>query len=137
MNLFDWLNEITYIKSDVGKFSEADWKNFQPFLIHRYISMNPDYIELVNYVQRLPQDKPKHIYITYRDFLPKKKQWLKYIGKKKSKENKQLNEEIANYYEVSTTEASDYIELLSKKQLTEILSKRGIDEKEIKKLLKK
>jgi ethanolamine utilization protein EutP (predicted NTPase) len=43
---------------------------------------------------------------------------------------------IANHFTVSLGEAEEYIELLKKAGVEQILEKSGVDEKEIKKLLK-
>ena len=51
-DLFGWLKEITLYKSDIEDITEDSWKTFQPFMINRYLSMNPDYIEIVNYIQK-------------------------------------------------------------------------------------
>jgi hypothetical protein len=45
-------------------------------------------------------------------------------------------EYLAKYYSVSQREVRDYLEILSKDNITEILLKYGLDKKEIKKWLK-
>ena len=137
MDLFKWLEEITVKKSPIDSFSEDDWSSFNSYLIHKYLSMNINYIEFVNYVQKIPHDNKKQIYSIYRDMIPKRKVWLKYIGPKKKKKN---NDELANYiakhFECSLGEADEYIDLLGNKGVTSILYKFGINDKEIKKLIK-
>jgi hypothetical protein len=134
---FDWLKEITFKKSPWESFSEDQILAFNAFMIHRYLSMNQDYIELVNIVQKIPSSNKKQIYLTYKNLIPKKYIHLKYIGKNKKSENGDLIEIISNYYEISKREAIDYIELLSKSDLINILESIGTEEKEIKKLINK
>ena len=57
-------------------------------------------------------------------------------GKKDDKYNSNVLEYLAKYYQVSQREVRDYLEILSKDDITEILLKYGLDKKEIKKWLK-
>jgi hypothetical protein len=137
MSLFDWLNEITYKKSSTDKFTETDWKTFQQFMINRYLSQNLEYIELVNYIQRLQISDNKQIYEIYKELIPKKQQFLKYIGGSKKNINKnEIAPFISKYFECSIRESNSYIDILDKSDIIEILGKMGINEKESKKLLK-
>jgi len=133
-NIFDWIKEITYEKSPPSSFTEDDWGKFSPFLIHRFMSMFPDYIELVDYIQK-HQNTPQQIYTIYRELIPKKKAFSKYIGAKSSTPS-DLTKNISEYYECSIRDAKDYIELLNKEQLTDILTQQGIVDKELKQILK-
>ena len=137
--IFDHLANITWKKTEWSTLDEASQKTFSPYLINRWLSMNPNYIEIVDMFQQYtigPLSK-KHVYQLYLDFLPKQKSFNKYIkGKKQSKYNKELVSHIAKHYEVARSEAEEYISLLGKDQLTNILKKYGKNEKEIKGLLK-
>jgi hypothetical protein len=68
--------------------------------------------------------------------LPKKNVFLKYVKGSRKKLNEQLLHYIADHFTVSLGEAEEYIELLKKAGVEQILEKSGVDEKEIKKLLK-
>mgnify|MGYP003135707201 CR=1 FL=1 len=137
--IFDHLANITWKKTDWNKLDEASQKSFSPYLINRWLSMNMDYIEIVDMFQQYtigPLSK-KHVYQLYYDFLPKQKSFNKYIkGKKQDKYNKELIQLVAKHYQVARIEAEEYIELLGKEQLTSILKKYGKTDKEIKGLLK-
>ena len=98
--------------------------------------MCPDYIELVNYIQKIPYDNKKQIYSIYLQMIPKRKVFLKYIGSKKSKTNLELAEYVAKYFECSLGEADEYIDILRPTGVTGVLNQLGVEEKEIKKLLK-
>ena len=137
--LFDHLANITWKKKPWSELSESDQKSFTPYLINRWLSMNPDYIEIVDMFQQYtigPLNK-KHVYQLYFDILPKANVRAKYIkGKKHDKYNKDLVKFIADHFEVRKDEAEEYIGLLGKDNLISILKKYGKSEKEIKGLLK-
>jgi len=126
MNLFGWLEEITQYKSPIDKFTEDDWKTFQPYMIHKYLSMNSEYIELVNYIQKYSNST-----------IPQKKVYLKWVGKKKKSNNTELVMKLSQYFLVSKREVIDYLDILNKNDIKNILTSMGEDDKEIKKLLKK
>ena len=125
---FDWLEEITYKKSPTNSFTDEDWSKFSSFLIHRYISMNPDYLEVVNEIQLFSGNDKKQIYAAYRDILPKQKQWLKYIGSKKSESENTNIKHLAKYFECSEKEASEYANLIGEEGVQYYIQKMGINE---------
>jgi hypothetical protein len=135
-NIWGWLEQITLIKSPVSSFSNKEWEEWNSYMIHRFLSMNQNYLETVNVAQRFnPQDKSK-IYDFYKEFIPRKKTWSKYIKNQFKVPNKELIEKLSLYYGVSKREANDYIPLMVKSELLQILSEMGINEKDAKKLLK-
>lgn len=136
VTLFDWLKEITGTKKQWSSFNSEEHKLFNSYLIHRYISMYEPYIEVVNFAQLLPQNDKEKIYKFYCNMIPKNNIWLKYIKGSKKKPNETILKYIADYYTISLGEAEDYIYILKKEGINHILEKSGVDEKEIKKLLK-
>jgi hypothetical protein len=136
MKIFDWLNQITYDKQPWNSFTEEDKKSFEPYMIHRFLSMNPEYIEFVNLVQTFPYTDKEKIYNIYLYMIPKKKMFLKYIKSSAKKRQEKLLGYIASYYECSLGEANEYIDILRENGVKDILNKMGVDEKEQKKLLK-
>lgn len=136
-NIFDWLQHITLYKTPAKEFADKDWDNFNSYMVHRFISMSPYYVEVADYAQGLMPNNKKEIYNFYKEMIPKRKVWLQYIKSKNKKPVKELIEKIASYYEVGEAEASSYISILNKEDLISILRKMGIEEKESKKLIKK
>jgi len=138
--IFDHLANITWKKTPWSNLNESSQKSFSPYLINRWLSMNPDLIEIVDMFQQYtigPLSK-KHVYQLYLDFLPKAKMFSKYIkGKKVNKYNKELVKFIASHFEVRKDEAEEYISLLGKDEIIPLLKKYGKTEKETKSLLKK
>ena len=137
--IFDHLANITWKKKPWSELTELDQKSFSPYLINRWLSMNSDLIEIVDMFQQYtigPLSK-KHVYQLYFDFLPKQKSFNKYIkGRKQDKYNKELVKLIAEHYQVAYNESEEYINLLNKDDITNILKQYGKNEKEIKGLLK-
>ena len=137
MNLFNWLEQITVKKQPTASFTEIQWGSFNSFMIHKYLSMQPEYIELVNYIQRIPPENKREIYSVYREMIPKKKVFLKFIARTKRKSNIEVEHYIAKYFECSLGEAEEYIDILRANGVRGILSEMGMDEKEVTKLMKK
>tara|TARA_R100001198_G_scaffold35335_1_gene19139 strand:+ start:45 stop:458 length:414 start_codon:yes stop_codon:yes gene_type:complete len=135
-NIFDWLKAINSTKPPVESFTDKDWEVWNSYMIHRFISMNPNYIEVVNYVQDFPPQEKKMIYSIYKEFIPKNNKWNKYIKSKVKQPNKDLVNHIKDYFECSFKEAKEYINILATPEINRILTNRGLDKKEIKPLLK-
>ena len=135
-NIFGWLNEITVQKSPPESFSNKSWDNWNSYMVHRFLSMNRYYIDIVNYVQKMNPQSKKEIYTIYKEMIPRKKLWLKYLKKESKTNTKKISEYIGEYMEVGLREANDYISILGKEGIKNILSSMGIEEKEIKKIIK-
>ena len=136
INIFGWLNEITVQKSPINSFSDKSWDNWNSYMVHRFLSMNRYYIDIVNYVQKMNPQSKKEIYTIYKEMIPKKKLWLKYLKKESKTNTKKISEYIGEYMEVGLREANDYISILGKGGIKNILHSMGIEDKEIKKILK-
>jgi hypothetical protein len=136
MTIFDWLKEITSNKSKWESFTEEERASFNPYMMHRLLSMNPEYIEFVNLVQTFPYSDKQKIYSIYLYMIPKKNMFHKYIKSSKKKKQESLLKHVASYYECSLGEAEEYIDILRESGVKSILTKLGIEEKEQKKLLK-
>jgi hypothetical protein len=98
--------------------------------------MNPYYVELSNKVQTLLPTEKKQIYTVYRELIPKRKVFLKYIKSSNIKYNTDLLELLSNHFECSKKEAGEYFNVLGKSKIKSILSLMGFEKKEITKLLK-
>ena len=135
-NVFDWLKEINSTKSHPNTFTNQDWDIWNSYMVHRFLSMNPEYIELVNEVQSLPPSNKKQIYSIYREYIPKNNKWSKYVKSSGKEFDKDLVLQLKKHFNVSAREIKDYLKILDKKEVQSILNKQGLEEKEIKKLLK-
>ena len=135
-NIFDWLEEITYKKSPPSNFSQASWDKWNSYMIHRYVSMYIGYIDVANYVQKINPQNKQQIYSIYREMIPKKKTWLKYIKNQNKRNYQELAEYVAEYFECSLGEADHYIDIIPK-SIEGILWEMGLNEEEASKLIKK
>lgn len=146
-SLFDHIKSITQEPYDPNyweNLSEGGRKTFQPYMIHRFISMNPDWVDIANLFQQYSYElHPRLVYKLYAETLPKSRIFLRYIkGKKTESFEKELIELVAKNFEVSKTNAEEYLEIYfayprGLEELTYILQKYGKGAKEIKKLLKR
>ena len=106
--------------------------------------MNMNWIDFVNSLQKYTIGllKPKEVYHVYEEFIPQGKVYLKWVkGKASKKYNDKLVDYVKQYYEVSSVEAKDYIDILSKDEkgiesLTNIVKTYGVDKKELKRVMK-
>ena len=135
MTIFDWLNEISYNKTPWSSFTEKDQESFNRYMITRFISMKESYIDIVNLVQKYPLSNMA-LYNFYCKTIPKNKTFFRYIKPKKDTMNDLLTTILANDFNISKREIKHSQHLISKSLSRSILQKRGIDERQIKKLLK-
>ena len=139
MTIFNWINEILVSKKHWNDFTEDEQKKFSPFIINRWLSMDKDFLEIVNYFQKysIGTLEPREVYKWYCDMLPRGKRFNKYIkGKKDKKYNTELIDIMVQHFECSKSQVKDYLDLIAKDELIEILEKYGMNEKTIKRLLK-
>ena len=134
-NIFDWLKQINSLKQPASSFSEKDWELFNSYMIHRFMSMNKDYIDIVNYVQEMPPQEKILIYNVYREYIPKNNKWNKYIKSNVKQHNSELLEYLSNYWGCSQREVKEYLNFLEDDIILSILNQMGIQQKEINKLL--
>ena len=139
MTVFDWINQILVHKKHWNDFTEDEQKKFSPFIINRWLSMDKDFLEIVKYFQKysIGTLEPREVYKWYCDMLPRGKRFNKYIkGKKDKKYNTELIDIMVMHFECSKLQVKDYLDLIAKNELIEILEKYGMNEKTIKRLLK-
>ena len=141
--LFDHLNAITSEQDPkyFDKLSEEDLKSWSNFMINRFLSMKPEWVELIATLLPLTQTlQPKEMYKLYISVIPKGKQYLKYIkGKAEEKYEEFLVELIKREFSVPETQAIEYIEILyatreGRENIKYICEKYGTDKKQITKL---
>jgi len=138
-SMFDFIDGVTHKKKEWSRWSETDQKSFSPFMMNRFLSMRMELTELVNEFQTYTIGllRPQETYRLYFELLPNNKAFAKYIkGKSEDKYEKALVEQIAEHYQVSKSEAADYIDLMDKTQCERILTMYGYSDGEKKKLLK-
>ena len=117
MTIFDHIKNITTTKDPY--LGDEGWNNW---MINRYLSMDQEYCEVVNYVQKNTwQMKGEYLYNLYKDLIPKQYKYLKYIKATKKKEYKPEDiEAVQAYFEISKSEAKEYIDMLPKEEIENI-----------------
>jgi len=142
--LFDHLNAITSQQDPNywDKLSEGDKKTWSNFMIHRFLSMNYDYIELISEIQPLTQTLPPDLfYKLLIGIIPKGKVYLRYIkGKYEDKIDVQIVNLLMVEYSCSKNDAIEYYDILlningGKEYIEYIKQKYGVAE-EVKKAKK-
>jgi len=141
--LFDHINAVTKEQDPNywDKLDDADKKTWSNWLIIRYMSMNPEWIELIAEIQPYIQEAPpRAAYKALIGVVPKGKTYLRYMKGKSVKDyDDWLIELIAKWYEVSTKHASEYLDILyestsGKEEIKKIAEAYGTDTKLITKL---
>jgi len=115
MNLFDHLNNISWQKQFDVINNEADMKNYNDFMINRYLSMDREclfYSYLISKAQSLSKQTK---YLFYLHMIPKRKRFFKYYKNDPSKLNI-----IQQYYKCDENEALQYLEVLSNSQVNKL-----------------
>jgi len=119
MNLFDILKSISFNKRDLTKQSDFN-KEYNPFMVNRYLSMDPETLMIAEYVDGLSQQIPKDLQFEYyRQFIPKKNRFFKYL-KKKNKADKNLKI-IMEHFQCNEKLAQEYMCTMTKEELKTII----------------
>jgi hypothetical protein len=137
--IFDFVDGVTSKKKEWSKWSETDQKKFSPFIVNRWLSMRQDLTEFINELQTYTIGllRPRETYRLYHELLPNNKAFAKYIkGKKDDKFSDKLIAQIAEHYQVSRSEATDYAELMDQTSCSRLLSLYGYTDAEIKTMCK-
>jgi hypothetical protein len=141
--LFDHLNAITSEQDPnyFNKLSEEDLKSWSNFMVNRFLSMKPEWVELVATLLPLSQTlSPKEMYKLYINVIPKGKYFLKYVkGKSEDKYEQFIVDLLKKEYDCSENQAIEYLEVLyssreGREYLKYVSEKYGIDKKQITKL---
>ena len=140
--IFNILADLTFKKTNPDSYSEGDWKAYNTYMVNRWLSMNSDVTEIINFVQKYYSLNKKMHYKMLSDILPKQKLFTKYVkGKKMDKYNPELVKLVADHYEISRKEAKQRIDMFKHfstgiENLTDMLRGYRKTDKEIKRLLK-
>lgn len=139
----DYIKDLTEKKTPWESLSDTDQKGFNPFLMNLWFSMNPDLVDFINYLQPYTMGEvsrltPKQVYKLYLDLLPKiKLPFSKFVKPtKKEKYNKELLVLISEHFYISTRVAEEYVDIIPKDRMIEIIRMYGKTDKELKTLLK-
>ena len=125
MNPFDHIKNLHSKKRRWEDFNDEEKKSFNVFIINKGLSMNPNYLGIVNMVQNFTGLNqilsPKEVFNIYFNLLPNKFRFYKWIKGQKTKKDKDKAEYLATHFKVSTREAYDYMQILDKKTINSII----------------
>ena len=139
-SLFDHIKQITNVQNALywDSLSNGDKKSWSNYMVHRFLSMKSEWIEVVNEVQQYWELKPKSVYQFYTDVIPKGRTFLKYTkSKKKSKIEKWAMDILCQHFEDSSQNIEKTLDIMGKDVVYSIISKYGVDEKQLKKIRSK
>jgi len=141
--LFDHITNVTSVQNPKywDALTDADKKTWSNYMIHRFLSMNPNWIEILSEIQPYTQTlEPKQLYLALIGILPKGRYYMRYIkGKKANKYESWLVDLLIQDFMCSSKEAEDYCEILyatkeGRENIKYICEKYGVDKKQITKL---
>ena len=125
MTPFDHVKNLHTKKRRWKDFNDEEKKSFNVFIINKALSMNPNYLGMVNMVQNytgLNQVlSQKEVFNLYYSLLPTKFRFYRWIKGEKTKKEKEKAEYLAMHFKVSTREAYDYLKILDKKTINQII----------------
>lgn len=139
-SLFDHIKQITDVQNQNywDNITDADKKSWNNYMVHRFLSMKQEWIEVVNEIQRYWELKPKSVYQFYTNILPKGRTFLRYTkSKKKSTIEKWAMDILCDYFEESSENIEKTLDIMGKDVVYSIVSKYGVDEKQLKKIWSK
>jgi hypothetical protein len=137
MTPFDFLKLVHDKKIKWEDLNEDEQKTYNKFIINRALGFNNNMLDIVNRLQGY-DISPKESFKYYQSMTGNKFRFNKWIKGNKSKTfNPELLTQIAGYLECSKKQAEEYLNILSKKEIKTLLECIGIQDSEIKKLLKK
>lgn len=114
LGLFDHLKAITQREYDSNYLLDTeDAKTFDIYMINRFLSMNPDWVFLINWLQQYTHDMSNElVYKLYANIIPKSNTFLKYVKGINTGYKKSLTELFAKHYECSRKQATELITIL-------------------------
>ena len=125
MNPFDHIKNLHTKKRTWNDFNDKEKKSFNVFIINKTLSFNPNYLNIVNMVQNytgLNQIlSQKEVFNLYFSLLPTKFRFYRWIKGEKTKKEKEKAEYLAMHFKVSTREAYDYLKILDRKTINQII----------------
>tara|TARA_B100000902_G_scaffold386151_1_gene428419 strand:- start:237 stop:629 length:393 start_codon:yes stop_codon:yes gene_type:complete len=114
-NPFDFVKSVSYDKKNL-MVDEVEEKAYQPFLTNKALSYHQDSVFLTNEMNVRHGADNRLQYLFFLNTLRKRQRFSKWSKPYVSKKLDTLKE----YYQISTREAKEYVNLLSDKQYREL-----------------
>jgi len=137
MTPFDFLKKVHDKKLKWEDLTEDQQKVYNTFIINKALSFNSNYLDIINRIQHYtPTTKESFKY--FQSMTSNKFRYNKWIkGEKTKSYNSNLLVIVSEYFECSCKQAEEYLNVLGKKDTKLLLKSIGLQENEIKNLLKK
>ncbi len=137
MTPFDFLKLVHDKKIKWETLTEDEQKTYNKFIINRALGFNNNMLDVVNRLQSYDVT-PKESFKYYQSMTGNKFRFNKWIkGQKTNSYNPNLLVIVSTYFECSCKHAEEYLNVLGKKETKIFLKHIGLQENEIKKMLKK
>jgi len=135
-SIFEHAKSVCTDKTPWKFLPEEDQKSWNVFMVNRILSMNTDYLELVDMVQMHSNMPPEAVYKLYCEMLPKGYRFIPFL---KKGGNSDAIKAVAKEYNISKREAREYVKMLPEEEIAELVSeftKEPYESKKIKKTKK-
>ena len=137
MTPFDFLKLVHNKQIKWEDLTEDEQKTYNTFIINKALSFNSAYLDIVNKIQHYTP-RPKESFKYYQNMTNNKFRYNKWIkGSKIKSFNSHLIAVTSGFLECSEKQAEEYLSILDKKEIKSLLQHIGIQDSEIKKLMKK
>lgn len=137
MTPFDFLKLVHDKKVKWENLTEDEQKTYNKFIINRALGFNNNMLDVVNRLQHYDVT-PKESFKYYQSMTGNKFKFNKWIKGSKTKiYNSNLLAIVSVYFECSYNQAEGYLNVLDKKEIKNLLNHIGVQDGEIKKLMKK
>ena len=123
MTPFDHIKNLHNKQRRWEDFNDEEKKAFNVYIINKTLSFNPNYLDIVNITQKYStgQISQKEVFNIYFSLLPNKFRFYRWVKGKKTKKDKEKAEYLAMHFKVSIREAYDYLKILDKKTVNNII----------------
>jgi hypothetical protein len=136
--LFDHLGEIRVGKNPkyFDTLSDADKKTWSNYMVCRFLSMQPDLVGYINELQKYSGSlAPKEFYKILIEIVPRGKAFYPYMKSTAEKHNPQLLQLLAMHFKDSERNVVEYLPLLTRDDVRNIIKNYGYAEKQIEDLM--
>ena len=135
--MFDIINSILYDKRSWDSFTPSQQNSVSIFSLNKALSNISDYIGSVNIINQYSQHLTiEQVYNFYKDIFPKKRLYVKYVKKTEPQYTKELLQFFSKRLKESRKNIEFMLNMFSKQEIEDYLIQCGLEDKEIKNLLK-
>ena len=135
--MFEIINSILYDKKSWENFTPSQQSSFTIFSLNKALSNISDYIENINVINEYSTSLTnEQVYNFYKDLFPKKRIYVKYVKKTQSPYTKELLEFFSKRLKESKKNIEFMLNMFSRDDVEDYLIQCGLEDKEIKNLLK-